>query len=90
MSALNYRAKVGSQGTDPELLDVKNVLQYENFCYLFFKLYILALFFAIFHILEINFMFEIWICGLRDLQEYKCFASLSRLLWREQDKKNRL
>lgn len=42
--------------------------------YLFFKFYILALFF---HILEVNSMFGIWICGLRELQGHKCFA-LSR------------
>lgn len=49
------------------------------------QIYILALFFAIFYVLEVNFMFGIWICGLRKLQEYKCSTSLlSRPLWREQ------
>lgn len=59
--------------------------------YLFFKFYILALFFTIFHVLEVNSMFGIWICGLRKLQEYKCSTSLlSRPLWREHNEKNRL
>lgn len=34
---------------------------------LFFTFYILTLFFLIFHILEVNSMFGIWICGLRKL-----------------------